>query len=281
VPLSGVAYGLHVRAPWPLPELGRSSASGTVVVRRSQRTIPPSDGSICLDWPTVGRFVVQRGEEIVVTPACGVSRAALRLYLLGPVFAALLHQRGLFLLHASAVAIGGRAIAVLGDAGAGKSTAAAALVERGHGFLADDVVALTPSSDGDFAVLPAFPQLKLWPDAAGAVGLDRDLPRVCPTADKRAVRVRMRFVARPQPFVRAYVLESGGPPGTTPMRGASAHFALLRHSYGRRILQANRAGAHFAECAEVARRVPVRKLRATRCLATVSDLVRAVEDDLA
>src|SRR5579862_2093768 len=48
-------------------------------------------------------------------------------YLLGPVLGLLLRLRGVVCLHASAVSLGGRAVAFAGPAGAGKSTTAAAL----------------------------------------------------------------------------------------------------------------------------------------------------------
>jgi len=59
----------------------------------------------------------------------------------GVPFAALL--RGIEPLHASAVAIGGRAVAFAGGTGAGKSSIALELVARGADFVSDDVLALT------------------------------------------------------------------------------------------------------------------------------------------
>ena len=55
--------------------------------------------------------------------------------------------RGLEVLHAGAVVIGGRALLLLGASGAGKTTLALALTRLGAGFLADDAVALERSGD--------------------------------------------------------------------------------------------------------------------------------------
>lgn len=55
-------------------------------------------------------------------------------------FAAVL--RGLEVLHASAVVIDGRAVALLGPSGSGKTSVALELCRRGASFLADDVLAL-------------------------------------------------------------------------------------------------------------------------------------------
>lgn len=47
-------------------------------------------------------------------------------------------------LQASAVAIEGRALLIIGPPGAGKSSLALALIERGAGLIGDDAVTLTP-----------------------------------------------------------------------------------------------------------------------------------------
>src|SRR5882724_4639290 len=72
-----------------------------------------ADG-IYLSCAEVGTFLVRDGVEILVDAVPGVPDGIVRLYLLGPVFAALLRQRGLLVLHASAVAIGGEAVGFLG-----------------------------------------------------------------------------------------------------------------------------------------------------------------------
>lgn len=55
--------------------------------------------------------------------------------------------RGLEVMHASGVVLDGRAVLVMGPAGAGKSSLAAALVRAGGQLLSDDVVALQLSND--------------------------------------------------------------------------------------------------------------------------------------
>src|SRR6185436_17962029 len=65
-------------------------------------------------------------------------------HLVRSVTGAVLQQRGLLPLHASALLLGAGAIALLGPSRAGKSTLAAALARRGHPVLADDVVPVSP-----------------------------------------------------------------------------------------------------------------------------------------
>jgi hypothetical protein len=104
---------------------------------------------------------------MIVEPLPHVDEHVLRLYLLGPALGVLLQQRGLLVLHASAVAIGERVVAFVGESGWGKSTTAAALERRGHTVVADDVCALHLRGSEDPLVFPAIPRLKL--DAAPAL----------------------------------------------------------------------------------------------------------------
>jgi hypothetical protein len=63
-------------------------------------------------------------------------------FLVGQVLPFAAAVKGLELLHASAVVLDRRAVALLGPSGAGKTTLALALCELGAAFLADDVLAL-------------------------------------------------------------------------------------------------------------------------------------------
>ena len=75
-------------------------------------------------------------------PGPGLSHDDLCVYLIGPIMGFVLRQRGVTTLHASSITFHGRAIALVGDAGAGKSTTAAALGLRGWPVLCEDVCAL-------------------------------------------------------------------------------------------------------------------------------------------
>src|SRR5687767_3128446 len=66
--------------------------------------------------------------------------------LVGVACAALLSTRGTPMLHGAAVAFDGRAIAILGDSGQGKSTLAAALLRSGAQLLSEDLLVLTQKS---------------------------------------------------------------------------------------------------------------------------------------
>ena len=91
--------------------------------------------------------------------------------------------------------------------GAGKSALAAALVERGHTLLADDVTGLAPAA-GDVLARPAFPCMRLW---AGVLPVADRRRRVRPNLEKYWVPAA-RFAAAARPVCAALVLESHNRP---------------------------------------------------------------------
>ena len=113
---------------------------------------------------------------VVVEPSIASATALLA----GPVLGGLLRRRGTTSLHGCAIAIGDGAIVVVGARGAGKSTLAAALAQRGHAVLADDVAALD-EHQGGWTVHPGYPRLRLAPQRSR---------RCASTATRRAMRGR-------------------------------------------------------------------------------------------
>jgi hypothetical protein len=184
-------------------------------------------------------------------------------YLLGPVCGLLLRLRGVTCLHASAVRIGAGAVLVCGPAGAGKSTTAAALAARGHAVLADDVCALDETPSG-VHVRPAYPQLRLWPDAARALyGEAAELPALTPNWDKRYLDLSGlpgAFLDRPLPVSAVYVLagrETERAPRLEPVSAGERVMALVANTYMGWLPDVAAQGRDLARYGRMARGVPV------------------------
>jgi HPr Serine kinase C-terminal domain len=88
--------------------------------------------------------------------------------LLGQVFSCALAQRQLTCLHAAVVELRGRVLALVGAAGAGKSTTALALVQRGATLVSDDRAVLR-ERNGRFMVSVGLPRMRIRPDTARAL----------------------------------------------------------------------------------------------------------------
>lgn len=293
------AYGLSIHSDLELPELivSRRNSDPADVTIRSGSVEHPSDvphddmclrnfpGEAILYWPDIGTFQINEGREIIIDRKPEVSDSALRLYVLGSGFGVLLHQRGYLVLHASAVAINGVAVAFLGDKGWGKSTLSAALYARSHPLLSDDLVTITNDKDGSPMVIPGYPQFKLWPEALESLGSNpENLPRIRPELEKRAQRVESGFSHTPCPLGCIYLLSNSAELSIEPVAIQPAFLQLVRHSYvaryGRAFLTGPGGSRHMEQCAWLARRVPIRLLKRKPDLSALSDTAVMIEGSI-
>jgi hypothetical protein len=216
------------------------------------------------------RFAVQRsGLEIWADWPSGYTFEDACTYLVGPVMAFALRLRGETCLHASAIAVADRAIALIGSPGAGKSTTAAAFAKLGFPVVSDDVVVLTGSGNSPL-VQPGYPRLNLWPDAVRLLfGSDDALPRITPTWDKRYLQLDshgdFRFQSNPLPLGAVYILANReadlNAPAIENVAGSRALLLLLANAYGSALLNEEMQRRDFQVLSRLAGQVPVRLVR--------------------
>jgi len=287
------AYGLGIHSTLPLPEFLPAETACDVFVRLESGNCVPLEASgkqqylkitpeeAMLFLRHVGIFRARKGHEIVVIPSPGVAERIIQLYIVEAIMALLLYQRGLLVLHASAVEIDGGGIIFLGESGQGKSSIAAALHARGHGIIADDVTAINVGTDSPI-VFPGFPQLKISQEVAATLGYDfESLPLIHPLEDRRACRDICGFPRTPLPLKGLYslLLTEGDGPEIAPLRPQELLVELIRHSYGIRSLhQAGGSASHFLQCAALAPNVPAYRLNRSNCLSSLPFLARLVEE---
>jgi len=127
------------------------------------------------------RFVVSRdGNNVWAAWPPEMDFGFVTAQILGPILGLVLRLRGILVLHASVVTYKERALAILGNTGAGKSTTAAELCRQGCQVLSDDIAALY-NVDGVWWVSPGYPRLRLWSETAETLyGQDHNLRRIAP-----------------------------------------------------------------------------------------------------
>ena len=185
-------------------------------------------------------------------------------YLLGPVMGFVMLLRGVVCLHASAVAIGNEAIALLGPAGSGKSTTAAAFAERGYRILAEDVVTLDDRGD-HFLVRPGYPCIRLWPAAVKALyGSETHLPRLTPNWDKCYLDLNDNFQQEPLRLAAIYHLgerqNDASAPFVQPLDRAEGLISLVANTYATKLMDKHMRAREFELLTRVVTSVPVRRV---------------------
>lgn len=178
-PHRGHAFGLDVRSTYEIPAL--SAKRSGVPTRRSfcseqearalDRSWPEAESARAVElrfpdgrlfmsitrhpelgyriWaPRHGRHVVSRDGSVIRSALPNRSTLAWQRLFFAQALPLAAALQGLEVLHASAVGLGGRAVAFTAESGTGKSSLAAHFVATGATFLTDDVLALEQQGEG-------------------------------------------------------------------------------------------------------------------------------------
>jgi energy-coupling factor transporter ATP-binding protein EcfA2 len=305
-------YGLVIRSARPLEGLDAATPGAPIDVEIAMAasgeratawsSVPPyftgpaePDGRLSLlvqrDAALGYRFEYADGTQFVMDPgarfiACWRSEASTledtATYLLGPVLGFALRLRGVLALHASAVLIDGRAVALVGPSGAGKSTTAAAFAAAGYSVIADDVLAVR-TADGAALAYPSYRLLRLW-DASERLlfGTEGQLPLLTPTWEKRALALGTDFPFHPQPaplgalFVLDQRQSDDRAPFVETMSPGDAFIALVANSYANYLLDDPMRVQEMRSLESLVRGRPVHRLVPHSDPARLAALVRTV-----
>src|SRR6056297_1322348 len=166
-----------------------------------------ADNEFLLNVDNVARYYVADGNSIRIEKRNGSTMQELRLFLLGVVFSALLHQRGMIPFHASALKRSNEAgFLICGRSGIGKSTITAHLLKQGYHLLSDDISVVKPGDDQIF-VYPSYPFIKLWKDVMEHVDFSsEDGNRLREPLEKYGYRLEENFQSEPAPVNQVFIL---------------------------------------------------------------------------
>jgi hypothetical protein len=286
------AFGLDLRLGFPVPGIRPGGAAPTgrlATVEHAERTELVRDwrdeAERLREWtdesgrveatldlhPELGwRLVADGYGAFVVSPGGSVVRCApvdgdawrWQRCLIGQILPLTALLNGLEVFHAAAVAVGGRALGLVGASQAGKSSVAIQLVLRGAELLADDVLAL----DGREDALMAHPGPGIVSVRHGEAELlaDDDRRRLGTVLgyDDEAVRIEMDRGERPLRLEALYFLVRGGserpaidgvwPPDPRMLLGSTFNFVVATRE---------RLTNQLEICTRLARETPLFKVQ--------------------
>jgi hypothetical protein len=229
-------------------------------------------------------FLVDRaGTEVWAHWSAPLTLEDTATYLLGPVMGFVMLLRGVVCLHASAVAVGDKAIALLGPAGSGKSTTAAAFCERGYSILAEDVVTLDDRGD-HFLVRPGYPCIRLWPASVKALyGSETHLPKLTPNWDKCYLDLKEQFHAEPLPLAAIYQLGERQHDSLAPfvetLDRSEGLLSLIANTYATKLMDKQMRAREFELLTRVLNNVPLRRVTPHADPARIPELCDTVLND--
>jgi hypothetical protein len=254
------------------------------------------DGRTCLAFgrradgyllrvPRMADFVVSaNGRRVRCHARRSLPGATFRHLLLDQVLPLALSRLGRLVLHASAVHVPGLgAIAFVGRAGRGKSTIAAALAADGCPLVTDDCLVVHPGAgNAPPLVFPAYPGVRLWQDAAEALGVRRSAgAAVAHYTSKRRVRHDgLASRTRASPLRAVFILTGryrAGPPCRAGVLGARDRFmAVMRYLYLLDVADSRQLTRAFLDVASLVDRVPILKLQVVDDRHRLDELARSI-----
>lgn len=222
-------FGLDILSEIEFPELSAASFDTPDIVIRTGE-IPAisngkiiqsndfsyiiSDDELMLTVKDIATYYAGYGSEIIVAPIEGNSETrSVRLFILATAMAAILLQRRLLPLHASAIIANDELIFLCGDSGAGKSTTLAGLIKCGYTIFSDDIIVLQKDTDSNVVNGTAsYPMIKLWEDSLQTLDhhlfQDRSFP-IRPGLNKYGIFFHETFNRLHYPVKKILLLKKG------------------------------------------------------------------------
>ncbi|MEZ5428761.1 MAG: hypothetical protein R2747_21130 [Pyrinomonadaceae bacterium] len=242
-------------------------------------TVRISPDRTLYEWKGIGKALIRKGRQVFVEPEPGIKDTDLAPFITGAIFGHLLNQRGLMVLHGSALVVNDKGTAFLGEKGAGKSTLAVHLQNRGYDLLTDDLIPLI-FKENEIQTIFGYPRIRLWADSVESIGMDPgSLPQINSFFDKLSYRYSGNFSDEPVKLSRLFILTLDQKLGIERLNSQEAFIEIVKNTYLNRYLQATgQFTEHFRQCEKIVKTVPVFRLKRPHDFSELSRVAELIEN---
>lgn len=292
----GLVFRSYIRHP-ELPEISGDADPDCLiqfgkVPRKLERpesegvAFSSASGKFLLRIEHVGRYLVEDGRQITIEKTPGATDREIIVFLWASAMAALLHQRGVAIIHGSAIHTQQGAVIFSGPSGSGKTTTAAAFaVKNKEMVITDDISAIALDQHGKPVVLPGYPLMKFWRDSSDKIGFQWDENNLIrEDVRKMLVSVSDRFMETPAPLRQIYLLsyKNGDHPEINELTGVKKMELVMGKVFRKNYLKSNQAGAReiFNAFSALLPKVRVCTLERPHGIGFLDETLRVIELDL-
>lgn len=284
-------YGFLIASEFTLPELDPAPEGEADIIVSNRPDVLMNERPLVggqpaflpdlqiFDFANVARLEIHNATEIRVGFRPGISEDCLGLPLLGPVLATLMHYRGRLVVHGSAIVVGRELWGFVGDRGAGKSTMAAFLIQRGFPLFNDDLISISFSPGAAPVAHPGYAATKITKEAFEYVrSLKGDILETGGLPYKKTrIRLAQKPISEAAPLSRLCLLERGEMARLKGMPEREALNTVFQHIYMRKYGAApaadGRAQAWFSQSAALVKATPVNLLTVPSTLERMPEAV--------
>lgn len=283
------AFGLNICSELELPGILKAYNHRTdIKISTGEVTIPfqQDTPNLCIDqkdvylwWEDIGKVKISDGKHITVYRN-KKNKNRIIPFILGPVMAALLHQRGFMVLHGSSVKINeNAAIAFLGDSGLGKSTTAIQLYKKGYPLITDDVLALK-FDKGFPKVYPGYIHIRLSDQSFNQIkNITHVISPIRTIANKCFYDSSNNFSPEPTWLKGVYMLEKSNNIRISPLNSQKDLIELITHSTAQRIFDNSDQANNLLQCANLINNTHFCRLKTNHSFNDINKLIELVERD--
>ncbi len=206
-------------------------------------------------------------------------------FLADQVLPRMLAHEGRLVLHAGAVRVDDRAVAILGKSGSGKSTLVASFDQAEHVLLGDDALVVS-LPDGVPCTRSVYRSLRLFPDSIAQLFPAVATSAVAHYTPKQRVRLTIadRDDTAPVPLCALFVITDSVPDAAIhvrPLSIADACMAIVENSFALDPTDPQRARQRLEAASDLARQVPAFAISYPRDYARLPDVRSAILTHLA
>jgi hypothetical protein len=258
--------------------INKPDASGGVFQSKGKRFL--------LRIEKVGRYLIEDGNSITIENAPDATVQETIVFLWASAIAVLLHQRGILIVHGSAINMKENAVIFSGHSGSGKSTIASSFLKRSAAnLISDDISAISINNFGFPIVLPGFPVLKLWRDSSEKLGYDWNESRIIrESINKMLVDSSHCFVSNEVPLRQLYILsyKNQGPAEVQEINGYKKMDLVLGKIFRKNYIKGEILGqeALFNEALKILPQIRVCTLQRKHGITELDTTLEAIEKDL-
>lgn len=237
-----------------------------------------NNDEIYLWWDDIGKVKIKSGNQIIVDLNNNKIDFMIP-FLLGPVMALLLHQKGFLVLHGSAVNIKDGVAAFVGQRGIGKSTIAVHLLKNGYPLITDDIIAIRFDNNIPH-IYPGYYHVRLSKDSYSQIkDYTHILSPIRTLVGKSLCDASNGFSSEPLKLKKIYLLEKGQTMRIFKLKSQDVLIKLINNSVANEIFSKKDQVKNLIECTNLINNASISILKINHSYNTLPNSIIQIEND--
>ncbi|MBF0406663.1 MAG: hypothetical protein HQM10_04870 [Candidatus Riflebacteria bacterium] len=237
-------------------------------------------GQLLIKVDNIADYYLSNGKNITIRPLKGVNEKEIFLFLFGTVFPALLQQRGKLVLHGAGIVINGKAVAICGKSGVGKSALTMAFLKNGYSVISDEHFVCSFPEKTLPTALAGFPQISIWKDIMEKyLKYHYHFLKVRNNIEKYCLDLENKYESKPV-YIRAILFLETHKENYSELRllnGSSKIEFAIKHTYGFNFIKGlGLQEENFLKCASITNSVPMYQLKRSKNPDQCEELVKII-----